>query len=162
VSPSALPPDDILLQVTPALPLPDVWDGIVRPEHLTRWLAPRVRIELREGGPFELFWDLNDPSRNSTQGCTVLRVREQDELAFTWKGPPAFDSLMNRGTRLTEVQIRVAPCPEGIDVTLEHNGWQAGEAWEEARSWHVHYWDEVLHRLKDYLMTGEAPSPPQR
>jgi uncharacterized protein YndB with AHSA1/START domain len=162
VPPSAIPPDDILLQVTPALPLPDVWEGIVRPEHLTRWLAPRVRVEPREGGPFELFWDPKDPSHNSTQGCTVLRIREQDEIAFTWKGPPAFDALMNHGARLTEVQIRVAPCPEGIDVTLEHKGWQAGEAWEEARSWHVHYWDEVLHRLKDYLMTGEVPGPPVR
>ena len=64
MSPSAIPPDDILLQVTPALPLPEVWDAIVRPEQLTRWLAPRVRLELREGGPLELFWDPEDHSQN--------------------------------------------------------------------------------------------------
>ncbi len=160
--PPALPPDDILLQVTPALPIADVWEGLVEPRHLTHWLAPRVHLELVEGGAFELFWDEESPPRNSTAGCRILRLRDQDEIAFTWKGPPAFEALMNRREHLTEVQIRVSPCPEGIDVTLEHKGWGAGEEWEEARSWHFHYWDETLHRLKDYLMTGEAPNPPTR
>jgi uncharacterized protein YndB with AHSA1/START domain len=157
-----IPPDDILLQVTPALPIADVWEGLVRPEHVEKWLAPRVNIAPYEGGAFELFWDLKDPTQNSTLGCTILRFREQDEIAFTWKGPPAFDALMNQREPLTEVQIRVSPCPEGIDVTLEHKGWGAGEPWEEARSWHFHFWDEVLHRFKDYVMTGEITSPPTR
>jgi uncharacterized protein YndB with AHSA1/START domain len=157
-----LPPDDILLQVTPALPLADVWRGLVEPPHLEKWLAPRVNVELREGGAFELFWDPEDPDRNSTRGCRILRLRSEEELAFSWKAPPPFDGLMNHMDPLTEVQIRVAPCPEGIDVTLEHRGWRAGPEWEEARSWHFHFWEETLYRFRDYLMTGEAPTPPRR
>lgn len=157
-----IPPDDILLQVTPALPIADVWEGLVQPEHLVKWLAPRVNIAPYEGGAFELFWDLSDPTKNSTLGCTILRLREHDEIAFTWKGPPLFDRLMNQGAPPTEVQIRVSTCPEGIDVTLEHKGWLAGEEWEDARSWHMRWWDDVLHRFRDYVMTGEAPSPPTR
>ena len=157
-----IPPDDILIQVTPALPISDVWQGLVEPQHLEKWLAPRVHVEPEEGGAFELFWDSASPSQNSTEGCRILRFRPEDELAFTWKGPPAFARLMNGPGDLTEVQIRVSPCPEGIDVTLEHRGWKAGPEWEEARSWHFHFWDDVLHRFKDYLMTGESHAPPTR
>jgi uncharacterized protein YndB with AHSA1/START domain len=161
-APAPLPPDDILIQVTPALPIADVWEGLTKPEHLEKWLAPKVHVEIREGGPFELFWDPTNPHVNSTEGCTVLRVKEQDEIAFTWKAPPAFDALLNHRHPLPEVQIRISPCPEGIDVTLEHRGWEAGEEWEEARSWHFFFWDATLHRFKDYLMTGTAPTPPTR
>lgn len=157
-----LPPDDILLQVTPALPIADVWDGLVRPEHLEKWLAPRVNVAPYEGGAFELFWDLENPANNSTLGCTILTWKEQDEVAFTWKGPPQFEALMNEEGKLTTVHIRVSTCPEGIDVTLEHKGWNAGEDWEEARSWHFRYWDDVLHRFKDYVMTGEVEGAPTR
>jgi uncharacterized protein YndB with AHSA1/START domain len=157
-----VPPDDILLQVTPALPQADVWEGLVRRENMEKWLAPRVNLAPFEGGAFELFWDLKDPTHNSTLGCTVLRYREPEEFAFTWKGPPQFDELMNQGAEPTEVHIRVSPCPEGIDVTLEHKGWKAGEAWEEARSWHFRFWETVMDRFKDFVMTGEVTSPPTR
>lgn len=161
-APEPLPPDDILIQVTPALPIADVWQGLIEAPHLEKWLAPKVKVDLREGGAFELFWEPANPTHNSTLGCTITSLRDQDEIGFTWKAPPQFDRLMNHVTPLTDVQIRIAPCPEGIDVTLEHRGWRAGEAWEEARSWHFRYWDDTLHRFKDYLMTGEAPSPPTR
>jgi hypothetical protein len=29
---------------------------------------------------------------------------------------------------------------------------ESGEAWQDARSWHFHFWDDRLHRLKDYLI----------
>lgn len=157
-----LPADDIILQVTPKLPIGDVWTGLAQPEHMVKWLAPKVKFEPVVGGPFELFWDLGEPSKDSTEGCKVLKFQEPDELAFTWRGPPRFAMLMNQGAPITEVYIRVAPCPEGIDVTLEHKGWGAGDAWEEARSWHFHFWEDVLQRYKDYVMTGDSTGPASR
>ncbi|MDG6912539.1 MAG: SRPBCC domain-containing protein [Nitrososphaerota archaeon] len=58
------PADDILLQVTPQLPISDVWEGLIRPEHLEKWFAPRVHLEPYEGGAFELFWDEENPPKN--------------------------------------------------------------------------------------------------
>lgn len=156
------PADDILLQVTPQLPISDVWEGLIRPEHLEKWFAPRVHLEPYEGGAFELFWDEEIPPKNSTQGCRILLYKDQAEFTFTWKAPPRFAELMNQEGKLTTVNIRVDPCPEGIDVTLEHKGWGAGEDWEAARSWHFHYWNDLLHQFKDYVMTGKISGPPVR
>ncbi len=154
--------DDILLQVTPRLPLEEVWNSLTRPEHLEKWLAPRVRVEPREGGAFELFWDKDGTSQNSTQGCRIVKFQEPETIVFTWKGPPRFADLMDQSPAPTQVHLTVSPCPEGIDVTLEHKGWGAGERWETARSWHFHYWEETLHRFREYVMTGELPAPPTR
>ena len=156
------PPDDILIQVTPRLPISDVWDGLIRPEHLVKWFAPRVHIEAYEGGSFELFWDEEDPPRNSTQGCRFLTYKDQAEMTFTWKAPPAYADLMNSIEPLTTVNLRVDACPEGIDVTLEHRGWKPGDRWEEARAWHFHYWDRTLHGFRDYIMGEGQPDAPTR
>lgn len=159
---TSFPPDDILIQVTPRLPISDIWDGLTRPEHLEKWFAPRVHIEPYEGGAFELFWDDEDPPRNSTSGCRFLSYKDQAEMTFTWKAPPLYAELMNTIQPLTTVNLRVDPCPEGIDVTLEHRGWKAGDSWEEARSWHFHYWDRTLHRFRDYIMGEGQPDAPTR
>jgi uncharacterized protein YndB with AHSA1/START domain len=148
------PPDEILLQVTLATPIATIWEVLTRPEYLVHWLAPRVNVDLQVGGPFELFWDSADPQRNSTLGCRILRLKEKEEVAFNWKGPAEFDRLMNQGAPLTEVSLSLGECPEGIDVTLIHSGWLAGEDWERARSWHFHTWERTLQKFKDYVLAG--------
>jgi hypothetical protein len=74
------------------------------------------------------------------------------DIGFSWYGPPPFARLMNHPEPRTQVYVRLQESPEGIDVTLEHEGWGSNESWEEARSWHFHFWDERLTRLKDYLI----------
>lgn len=152
----SLPPDDILIQVTPRLPIADVWNALVRPEHLVKWLAPKATIEAWEGGAIELAWDDDSPLKGSTVSCKITKFERQDEIDFTWRAPEKFDKLMNQGAPQTEVFLTVSTCPEGIDVTLEHKGWQAGEDWEAARSWHFHFWDDALHRFRDYVMDDKT------
>ncbi len=140
--------DPILIQVTIPLPPRLIFAAFTDPAQLAEWLRARATVELRVGGRYELAFTGETPFESRG---TVTHLTPDVELGFSWLGPPPFEELMNRETP-THVYVRLQESPEGIDVTLEHTGWKSGDAWEEARSWHFHLWDEALHRLKEHTL----------
>ena len=144
------PLDPILIQVTVPLPLPMIFGAMTVPEQMQGWLCQRATVGREVGGEYRLTF--HDPVPFESAGKIVQRTADVD-LGFTWFGPPEFDALMNPGgTPLAQVYFRLQESPEGVDVTLEQSGWGSGPEWEEARSWHFHFWDDRLTRLKDYLI----------
>ena len=141
--------DPILIQVTIPLPIPMIYTGLVEPEHLNQWLCQSARVEPRLGGEVELVF--GDEPKFTSRGRVTHYTKDVD-LGFGWRAPPAFDALMNEPEPRTTVYLRLQESPEGIDVTLEHAGWGSGDAWEDARSWHFHFWDARLARLKEHLL----------
>jgi len=141
--------DPILIQVTIPLPIPMIYQGLVDPAQLTKWLAHEADVEARLGGKYQLGFD-GDPVFRSPG--KVTQYTPEVDLGFTWFAPPAFAPIMNEPEPLTHVYFRLQESPEGIDVTLEHAGWKSGDEWEKARSWHFHFWDERLQRLKEHLL----------
>lgn len=141
--------DPILIQVTVPLPTPMIFSAFIDPPQLAGWLCDAAKVEPRPGGAYELSW--KEPPPFTSHG-KITQFNQDVDLGYTWEAPDQFAELMNRPDPTTEVYVRLQDSPEGIDVTLEHRGWRSGEAWEEARSWHFHRWDDRLHRLKDYLI----------
>lgn len=141
--------DPILIQVTVPLPTSMIHAAFIDPAHLTAWLASRAEVEPVIGGKFILQFD-GEPG--FTSSGHVTHFTPDVDIGFTWTGPPPFEALLNEPEPKTKVYVRLQESPEGIDVTLEHTGWVGGAEWEEARSWHFHFWDERLHRLKDHLI----------
>jgi uncharacterized protein YndB with AHSA1/START domain len=141
--------DPILIQVTIPLPIGMIHRAFLEPARLTAWLADSAEVDARVGGAYHLGWSA-DPPFESPGTITVL-TPDQD-IGFSWLAPPAFEAIMNRPQPRTSVYVRLQESPEGVDVTLEHQGWGSGEAWEEARSWHFQFWDERLRRLKEFLL----------
>jgi uncharacterized protein YndB with AHSA1/START domain len=143
------PLDPILIQVTVPLPIPMIFSAFTDPTHLAGWLADSAEVDPRAGGKYVLRW--TGPVAFESRG--VIRQFTPDlDIGFTWQGPPEFAQLLNEPAPKTHVYVRLAESPEGIDITMEHGGWESGEPWEDARSWHFHFWDDRLHRLKDYLI----------
>ncbi|HXY12159.1 MAG TPA: SRPBCC domain-containing protein [Thermoplasmata archaeon] len=141
--------DPILIQVTIPLPVPMIYSAFTDSGHVKGWLADEAQVTAEVGGAYHLAW--KQPARFESPG-KVVRMTPDVDIGFTWFAPPPFDQLMNQPSPLTQVYVRLQESPEGVDVTLEHEGWGATEPWEEARSWHFHFWDERLTRLKDYLI----------
>lgn len=141
--------DPILIQVTVPLPIPMIYRAFTDPEQLSGWLAVRAKVSPHVGGEYELAFEGETPFESRG---TILTLTSDVDVGFTWFAPPQFATLMNEPTPKTHVYVRLQESPEGIDITLEHVGWVSGAAWEEARSWHFHLWDERLHGLKDYLI----------
>jgi uncharacterized protein YndB with AHSA1/START domain len=141
--------DPILIQVTVPLPIPMIYAAFTDPAQLSGWLCDTAEVEPRVGGVYRLGW--KTPVTFESRG-EIREMTADLDLGFTWQAPPEFDALMNRPSPKTRVYIRLQESPEGIDITLEHSGWESGPDWESARSWHFHLWDERLHQLKDYLL----------
>jgi uncharacterized protein YndB with AHSA1/START domain len=120
-------------------------------EHLQNWLTAIADVEPEVGGRYELFWDPDDPERNSTLGCKITALEAETLLAFEWKGPPQF-RFMNEADPLTHVTVFFAPSAELLtpctDVYLIHTGWGTGSDWEEARTFYVRAWDGAFSELE--------------
>jgi uncharacterized protein YndB with AHSA1/START domain len=143
------PLDPILVQVTVPLPIPMIHAAFTDPTQMQGWLCDEAHVAPKVGGEYRLAW--KEPIAFESAG-KILQLTPDVDIDFSWLAPPEFAALMNDPEPKTHVYIRLQESPEGIDVTLEHVGWGSGEAWEDARSWHFHLWDDRLHRLKDYLI----------
>lgn len=143
------PLDPILIQVTIPLPIPMIHAAFTDPEKLRGWLCDEAAVAAERGGTYRLRWTAS-PAFESPG--TVTQINPDLDIGFTWFAPPPFAALMNVPVPKTTVYVRLQESPEGIDVTLEHTGWGGSGAWEEARSWHFHFWEDRLGRLKEYLI----------
>jgi uncharacterized protein YndB with AHSA1/START domain len=143
------PLDPILIQVTIPLPIPMIHAAFIDPGKLKGWLCDEATVAPKIGGAYRLRW--SSPVAFESPG-EVTHFTPDVDIGFTWFAPPPFGALMNEPKPQTSVYVRLQESPEGIDVTLEHTGWGGPEAWEEARSWHFHFWDDRLTRLKEFLI----------
>ena len=141
--------DPILMQVTIPLPLPMIHAALLEPARLRSWLCDEATVEPKVGGAYHLQWKGASPFESRG---TITQLTADVDLGFRWFAPPPFVALMNQPEPKTAVYVRLQESPEGVDVTLEQTGWGSGGAWEEARSWHFHFWEERLGRLKDFLI----------
>ncbi len=141
--------DAILIQVTVPLPIPMIYAAFTDAKQLTGWLCDSAHVDPRVGGEYVLGWSGETPFESRGR---IVGMTPDVDIDFTWTGPPQFSKLLNDPEPKSHVYVRLSESPEGIDVTLEHDGWGAGPEWEDARSWHFHLWDDRLHQLKDYLI----------
>lgn len=141
--------DPILIQVTVPLPVSMIYAAWTSPEQLQSWLCTSARVGDAVGGEYVLVF--REPQAFESAGKILQRTADVD-LGFSWMAPPPFAAIANTPFPRTSVYVRLQESPEGVDITLEHAGWESGDAWEEARSWHFHFWEERLFRLKDYLI----------
>ena len=143
------PLDPILIQVTIPLPIPMIYAAFTDPAKIQGWLANQCVVVPKVGGTYRLRWT-ESPAFESPGAITQMTA--DLDIGFTWFAPPPYAALMNGPPPRTSVYVRLQESPEGIDVTLEHTGWGGSGAWEEARSWHFHFWEDRLARLKEYLI----------
>ncbi len=141
--------DPILIQVTVPLPIPMIYAALTNPDQISGWLCRSARVSPMVEGEYALSFD--EPVTFESSG-RIRQLTPDLDIGFTWFAPPEFAALMNRGPNPSSVYVRLQESPEGVDITLEHAGWGSGEAWEKARSWHFHFWEDRLQRLKDYLI----------
>ncbi|MCI4369189.1 MAG: SRPBCC domain-containing protein [Thermoplasmata archaeon] len=143
------PPDPIMIQVTVPLPIAMVYTAFIEPEKISGWMAEAAVVEPRVGGRYEITVTQGEPF--ASHGKVTMLTQDVD-IGFSWEAPSQFASIMNLPHLKTSVYLRLQESPEGIDVTLEHSGWEGGDDWEDARSWHFHFWDDRLHRLRDFML----------
>jgi uncharacterized protein YndB with AHSA1/START domain len=139
-------------------PVQRVWDAWTTPAGIEAFFAPACKVELRPGGAYEIYFDLDGaPGERGGEGNVILALEPPHLLSFTWNAPPSMPAIRRQRTH---VMIELQAWPPGADRTLfrfQHDGWGRGPEWEAAFHYFERAWKEiVLPRLVRYC--GDAES----
>lgn len=120
---------------------------------LESWLTTIAEVEPKSGGKYELFWNPTDRANDSTIGCKITAIEEDQLIAFEWRSPKQFKHFANNADPLTHVVVSFTPGDKNKTVVhLIHSGWRSSEEWEEARTWQERAWRMAFANLEK--MTG--------
>ena len=147
-------------QVTVAATPAEIWRLWTTQAGLAEFLTPDSKLELRVGGPYEIYFSMEAPAgQRGSEGCRVLAFVPNEMLAFEWNFPPSIPELRNAAAH-TFVVLRI----DAVDavhsrVRLEQRGWQTGEAWERGFAYFDKAWGDVLGQLQASLAAKAASQP---
>ncbi len=154
--------DDALAPITAAAvvqaPVAEVWKAWTTDEGLRAFLVEGSKVELRPGGPYEIYFSMQAPegSRGS-EGCTVLSYLPEKMLSFQWNAPPKFQHARSIHTWVVINLEELSP--DRTRVELTHLGFAEHAAahpdhraeWEEVRAYFVNAWPFVLGALTEHF-----------
>ncbi len=131
-----------------------VWSAWTTDAGVTSFFAPASNIDLRVGGPYEIFFDpLAEPGRRGADGAAVLAFQGGKMLSFTWSAPPHMPEIRKQWTHVVVRFFAVGP--ERTRVSLRHDGWGEGDKWDEAFEYFSRAWKSVvLPRLRHRFSAG--------
>ncbi len=131
----------------------ELWPLWTTGDGMAKWLVSSCRMELRVGGPYELFFlPDNPPGTRGGEGCRVLSFIRPRMLSFTWNAPP---HLPTRSAR-TWVVVEFLDAGGGTRVRLTHTGWPAAglddpeTGWGETFAYFETAWRSVVDKLEAY------------
>lgn len=138
-----------------------VWEAWTTEQGVKTFFAPDARVELREGGAYEMYFMPDaPPGSRGGDGCQVLGFEAPERLRITWNFPPSIPAIRNE---YIVVEVRF----EEVDaahtrVRLVHSGWRDGEDWDRGFEYFQRAWDIVLDRLEERFRSGpvDLTSPP--
>lgn len=138
----------ILFEIKIPAPLTEVWQAWTTEEGAKTFFARDCKIDLRPGGAYEMYFNLDAPSgEQGGEGMILLAIQQGKMLSFTWNAPPSLPAV--RG-EMTHVTVRFSETsPQETLVCLVHDGWGEGGEWDQAFDYFTLAWGEiVLPRLK--------------
>ncbi len=137
-----------------SVPLGEVWTSWTTSEGVMTFLAPKAKVQLAIGGPYELYFDLNSPlGFQGTEGCKVLGFDSMRSLAFDFLAPPQFPNVRRLRSRV-DLEFEEVQRGGVVRVSLVHSGFQEGEEWDEYFEFSSWSWDLALRRLQHRFTSG--------
>ena len=129
----------------------ELWPLWTTTEGVQRWFVDHAQVELRIGGPFELYFLMDrPPGGRGSDGCRILSWIPQRMLSFTWNAPP---HLAQTRPQYTWVVVELEVEGNGTRVRLSHLGWPASgladpdSEWSETFEYFDRAWVQVLGSL---------------
>lgn len=145
--PDPVGPTPLIVSQHVAAPADTVFDFLVEPDKMLRWMGTAVDITPEAGGTF--WMDVNGTDIASGLYQEVIRP-ERVVFTFGWEGSP------NVPAGSTTVTIALEPMADGTTtVHLRHDGLPKGPADD-----HRHGWTHYLGRLGEAVdRAGQAGDP---
>jgi uncharacterized protein YndB with AHSA1/START domain/predicted enzyme related to lactoylglutathione lyase len=148
----------IVLETTVPLSQAEVWKLWTTEGELRTWFGNDCRVELRVGGPFEIYF-LKEPGMRGSEGCRILSFLPPRLLTFTWNAPPGMKTRWDN----TWVIVELEPVDGETRVRLTHTGWPEASLTDGPSDWPATFdyfrdaWAGVLASLTDRCRRKELP-----
>lgn len=148
------------ISITETVPAPRaaVWQALTTSEGWKSFLGIESNIDLRPGGPMELFFAPDAPEgQRGSEGCVFLSFLPDQMLSFTWNAPP---TLPHARAERTWVVLRLeSVSPTSTRIRLDHLGFAELAAQHptradllaelpQTRAYFARAWPGVLTKLK--------------
>jgi uncharacterized protein YndB with AHSA1/START domain/uncharacterized protein YciI len=144
----------IVKELVVKAPRDEVWRAWTTSEGVGSFFCSRNRVELRVGGPYEMYFDPSRPEgQQGSEGCRILAYSPGEMLAFSWNAPPQFPEIRRMRT---QVVIRLEDAgEERTRVRLVNHGYGEGENWEPVYEYFDQAWGFVLESLRKHFAGEE-------
>ena len=133
--------------------LDKVWKTWTTTEGVNTFFSPHAKIDLRIGGPFEIYFDTSQPygSRGS-EGCVILSYLPKKMLSFSWNAPPSLGEMRDRKTHAVLLFDQLGS--GRVKVSFDHFGWGEGEKWDEVYEYFDRAWTYVFGNFEKRFKEG--------
>ncbi len=130
-------------------PLDMIWWKWTTHEGLRTFFGEDNRMELRVGGPFEIYFSMDQPPGiRGSEGCKVISYLPKEMFSFSWNAPPQFSDIRS-GDHHTWVVVKLEPVNANrTKVTISHLGWLDGGDWNKVYDYFDKAWVAVLDWLE--------------
>ena len=142
----------VRVEATVGATVASLWRAWTTSQGAETFFAERANIDLRVGGPYEIFFNQAD-ERMSTKGRKVLSYEPERMVSFEWNLP--LDEFPELKNSLTWVVVDFTPLDAShTRVTVTQLGLKAGRVWERAARHMQQGWSELAERLKARFDSG--------
>ena len=148
--------------VVVSAPRAEVWRAFTTSEGARTFFAPDANIRLELGGPYELFFDPEQPQGlRGGEGMRVLSFVPEEMLSFEWNAPPSL-AAARAGPR-SFVVVELSERGATTLVRLRHLGIERMQQASEVESYFQRAWDMVMAWLDHRWTFGPVDwsSPPR-
>ncbi len=133
-------------------PVEKVWLCWTSAEETQRWLAPKSRVNFIVDGAYEFFWNSEDPSLDSTIGCKLKLIENEQRILFEWQGKAEFLEMFTTPHAPTLIEVtfdREEDCKTRL--ILEQKETRDLEKWGEYDKWMYGAWVHAIDSLQEYV-----------
>jgi uncharacterized protein YndB with AHSA1/START domain len=126
-----------------------VWQKWTTHEGLLTFFGRDNRIELKLGGPFEIYFLMDKPpGMKGSEGCTVLSFLPERMLSYTWNAPLEYPEIRNHKHQTWVVIFFKSIGDNKTEFELNHLGWLTGAQWDAVYDYFDEAWEAVLDRFE--------------
>jgi len=128
-----------------------VWEFLVDPEKMTRWMGTSAELEARPGGVYRCA-----VIPGHTASGEIVEVEPPHRLVFTWGWEQSGDEEAVVPPGSSTIEIELMPEGDGTSLRFVHRDLPSSEATTS----HAHGWDHYLPRLETAARGGDPGEDP--
>lgn len=116
-----------------------------------KFFAVEADIELKVGGKYELYFDVNGQvGKKGTEGCQILDYTDPTYLKLSWNAPPSLPHHRDANFRRF-VEIRLEDKNDYTKLTLENSGYPEDSYYDDVYNYFDRAWTFVVKGLADVV-----------